>query len=397
VNTNLKKPLVYVVPDIERALGREPIGDYFIIANRTPYAETIALKYPDNVKLIDGTYATSELLALPEVIRSIHAHDADVMVFIGNALVERTAEKSGIRLIHPKAELASQIEGKISQIEWLDDLASLLPTYTVGPLKDIRYDGHPLILQFGFSHTGEGTHLIDSTEKLKVFQTKFPERLARTLRYIEGDAFTVNAVVTPHRILVGSVSFQITGLAPFTDLPFATVGNDWKLPYTILKKEEGARIEEIARTVGTRMQAAGWRGLFGIDVIRETKTGTIYLIEINARQPASTTLESQLQRKAGPSLTLFEAHIQALRGEKIKGELQMIRDGAQLVQRVTKKRNRETLTVDTETLSKAGYGVIQYESNELNSDLVRITAETGIMSSRSSFNDRGDIIASSLS
>ena len=397
MNTTPKKPLVYVVPDIERALGREPIDDYFIVANKTPYSESIAVKYPDNVKLINGAYATSELLALPEVIKNIHAHDADTIVFIGNSIVERTAQKSGINLIHPKAELAGQIEGKISQIEWLGELATLLPPYKVGPLKNLQYENFPLILQFGFSHTGEGTHLIDSSEKLKEFQDKFPERLARTLRYIDGESYTVNAVVTEKRTLIGNISFQITGISPFTDLPFSTIGNDWKLPYTILKKEEGLKIEEIARAIGTQLQTSGWRGLFGIDVIREKNTGKIYLIEINARQPASTTLESQLQRKAGNGLTIFDAHIQALRGENIEGDIQKIKDGAQIVQRVTKKINRQTIHVDTNKLKNSGFDVIQYESDEPNNDLVRITSEVGIMNSPSTFNNHGDIISSSLS
>jgi hypothetical protein len=392
-----KKPLVYVVPDIERALGREPGGDYFVITNRTPYAESVAKKYPDNVYLIDGAYATSELLALPEVIKNIHLHDADVMVFIGNATAERAANAHGLRLIHPKAKLASQIEGKISQIEWLGPLASLLPKYKVGPLKNFHYDGYPLILQFGFSHTGEGTHLIDSEEKLARFQDKFPKRLARTLRYIDGEVFTVNAVVAGDTTLVGNISFQITGLAPFADLPYSTVGNDWALPQKILSPGQLTEIRSMAESVGKRLGEAGWRGLFGIDVICETKTGKIYLIEINARQPASTTLESQLQKKAGDGLTVFDAHIRALRGEKNVGTLQDIHDGAQIVQRVTKSRNKKTLHVDTDMIEMAGFGVIRYENDEPNSDLVRITSSTGIMSSPTTLNTHGKTISSSLS
>ena len=397
MNTNAKKPIVYVVPDIERALGKEPKGDYFIIANKTTYAESVRARYTDNVMLVDGAYATSELLTLPEVIKHIHAHDADVMVFIGNSIVERTAEKNGLHLIHPKAELASQIEGKISQIDWLGELASLLPPYKVGPLKELVYTDHPLILQFGFSHTGEGTHLIESKETLKVFQDKFPERLARTLRYIKGEPYTVNAIVAKDRILVGNISLQITGLSPFSDLPFSTVGNDWAFPRRSLSSDKIKKIESIAKDVGIQLRDTGWRGLFGIDVIHEPETGKVYLIEINARQPASTTLESQLQKKAGDGLTVFEAHMKALVGKSIEGDLQEIHDGAQLVQRVTKKRNRQTLIVDTKKLEQAGFTLITYESDDINHDLVRITSTKGIMDTPNTFNTHGKIITASLS
>jgi hypothetical protein len=43
------------------------------------------------------------------------------------------------------------------------------------------------------------------------------------------------------------------------------------------------------------MSAQGWRGLFGIDVIKDLERNAIHLIEINARQPASTSFEAKLQ------------------------------------------------------------------------------------------------------
>ena len=33
--------IIYIARDIERALGKAPEGDYFIITNRTPYSEDI--------------------------------------------------------------------------------------------------------------------------------------------------------------------------------------------------------------------------------------------------------------------------------------------------------------------------------------------------------------------
>lgn len=397
MDTTPKQPIVYVVPDIERALGREPGDDYFIVANRTAYAERIFAQYPQHVMLVDGDHATSELLALAQVRTYINDRHAKVMVFIGNSIVERTAEKNGLDLIHPKAELAAQIEGKISQIEWLGDLASLMPEYTIGPLKNLSYNNQPFILQFGFSHTGEGTHLIDSASALTAFQDKFPERLARTLRYVKGTAYTVNAVVSAQGILVGNTSLQITGLAPYTDLPFSTVGNDWAIPHILLSEQAHKEIRSIAESVGKRLLESGWRGLFGIDVIHEEHSGRIYLIEINARQPASTTLESQLQRRAGATETIFDAHLRALCGERVAQPLTEIRDGAQIVQRVTRSRTKESIHIDMHTLEAHNLDVIRYEKDDHNSDLVRITSPRGIMSSPSELNDLGKIITSSIS
>ena len=88
------------------------------------------------------------------------------------------------------------------------------------------------------------------------------------------------------------------------------------------------------------MSESGWKGLFGIDVIYDEERDQFKLIEINARQPASTTYESQLQSKfRGHGLTgstIFEAHLAALTDSPLTEKQIEINDGAQIVQRVTK-------------------------------------------------------------
>jgi len=120
----------------------------------------------------------------------------------------------------------------------------------------------------------------------------------------------------PTRSRPGNVSYQITGLKPFTDSQFATVGNDWGATASMLSSGEFRTIRDTIAKLGAKMQKENWRGLFGIDLIKDTKTGRLYLIEINARQPASSPFESALQEseraKGALGMTIFEAHIAAL-------------------------------------------------------------------------------------
>ena len=46
--------IIYVTRDIERALGKLPENDYYIITNKTPYAIETQEQYPHNVFLIDS-------------------------------------------------------------------------------------------------------------------------------------------------------------------------------------------------------------------------------------------------------------------------------------------------------------------------------------------------------
>jgi len=398
VNTNAKKPIVYVSRDIERALGKKPTDDYFIVTNKTKYSDSISNLYPKNVILVDaGTLLdTYELLERPDVAEIIQKHDAEILVFQNTSRIERLVKEKGWTLLNPSAKTSKTIEEKISQVSWLGKLAHYLPPHKITTIEKISFNGERFILQFNHSHTGEGTFVIENEEHLSNLREKFPKRECRTVSYIDGSVYTVNTVVADN-ILVGNVSFQITGISPFTDLPLSTIGNDWKMPYIALKKSQGAEIEKIAREIGERLKSYDWLGLFGIDIIIEKTTGNIFLLEINARQPASTTFESQLQKKKGDGLTIFDAHIRAIRNETIDTKLQVIRDGAQIIQRITKDRNKNTLNINKEKLSKIGCEIITYDNVENNKDLVRITSPHGIMSTPNTLNEYGEIIASSLS
>ncbi|MBI5134459.1 MAG: ATP-grasp domain-containing protein [Candidatus Taylorbacteria bacterium] len=396
---NLQKPVVYVTRDIERALGMEPSGSYFVISNDTAYGRKVREAYPDNVLLVRDRGETSvkdtevspryldtyDLLLMPEVQREISDRDADLLVFQNTPRIERLAKEKGWSLLNPSAMLSREVEEKVSQVAWLGEDASLLPPHRIALAKDARFEGAKFVLQWNHSHTGEGTYVIDSAEALSSVASRFPDRECRITRFVEGPVFTVNSVVA-EAIIVGNPSYQITGLAPFTDLPFSTIGNDWDLP----RDEEYAAVSEEVRKmairVGERLRLSGWYGLFGIDAVYDEKAGKTYLLEINARQPASTTLESKLQK----SDSIFEAHLSALLGLPAASGPEI--RGAQIVKRVT----REAYSIDEAALSDKGLSLIGYENTEHNKEILRIQSERGIMRAHNKLNDLGISIASCI-
>ena len=204
---------------------------------------------------------------------------------------------------------------------------------------------------------------------------------------------------------IGNVSYQITGMPPLTDSPFATVGNDWSLPHTLLNERHLDELRGIAEKIGAKMSDSGWKGLFGIDVIYDEERDQFKLIEINARQPASTTFESQLQAKfRGHGLvgsTIFEAHLAALTDSPLTEKQIEINDGAQIVQRVTNNQirrvglrteDRPSWTEKIAALNKAGYTTIPYSNTKPNSDFLRIQSDKGLMASHGKWNARGEKI-----
>jgi hypothetical protein len=384
-------PIIYITRDFERALPLIKQKSDFIITNSSTFAKKIAKK---NRRIIliseDHLLDTSELLRQSSVSKLINSYPgANLVVFKNTALIENICRMNGWKLLNPPASLSAKIEEKISQVEWLKDLSHLLPPHQIINGSKIKFSGRPFIAQFNRSHTGSGTFLINSTKIASEISSTFPNRPVRISKFIEGPVFTSNVVVSVNRnILLGPISYQITGLKPFTNNDFATIGNDWALPNKILSKQHIIEFTKIAQSVGKKLSDENWRGLFGIDVILDTVKNKIYLLEINARQPASTTFESELQSDK-KSTTTFDLHLMALLQKELNQMPTNISNGAQIILRVPDPHEPKDLSKIIKILEKSSFKTILYPNQKPGNDLLRIMSKKGIMSNHNRFNKTG--------
>ncbi len=375
-----KQPIVYVTRDIERALGLPPkTKNYFIVTNNTPFGKQVA-KTRSGILLIKSKTLldTRELLTHLSTVKFIKKiKNPHILVFKNTGAIETACKEQGWPLLNPSAELANKVEEKITQVEWLGKLTKYLPPHQILPCKKIKFTGEKFILQFNRAHTGSGTLLIETKKQLQEIQKQFPDRPARVTKYIEGPVFTSNNVEWNNTTFIGNISYQITGLWPFTERSFATVGNDWGLPYEFLNGTLAKQYCAMAGAIGKKLAASGWKGLFGIDVVFDEKNKKLHLIEINARQPASTTYESELQMKQKKKSidTIFEGHLASLLGLKnIPYEPAVITTGGQIIVKVTslfkeiKKQQKNII----KNAAGEGCRVIPYTNTELETDCLRI-------------------------
>lgn len=386
-----KQPVIYVSRDLERAIALSSQKHYYIISNGSPFAKRLQKSNPNIIlvskpKLLD----THELLEQPKIKKFINSlPDRQLMVFKNTALIEKICDKNNWTLLNPSARLAAAVEEKISQLEWLSDLQKFLPPHQVMQGKNLEWKNENFIAQFNRAHTGSGTMLIKSKSDVEEIRNKFPERPIRVTKFIEGPAFTSNNIVWGGKILPGPIMYQITGLAPFTQNRFATIGNDWELPNKLLNKSQKESYQKIVEEVGIKLAHDGWKGLFGIDAILDSKTGIMHLIEINARQPASTTYESQLQK----TNTTFEAHLSALLGlPNTNFTLTSVSNGSQIIQRVPADGALTDIKKKIKKLEKLDLNVILYTNKEPETDLLRIQSKKGIMLANNQFDELGEKI-----
>jgi len=328
-----KRKVVVIMRDAENASGF-PFLKYtnlHLITNTSDAGRILSRTFPNQIHLITETHTldTPDLLVHPSTINCI---DEDIVVFKNTPQIERIAEKHGWSIKNPPAELTKQIEEKINQASWLGEDASLLPAHTICSLKDIAWEQTPFIIQYNHAHSGEGTQYISTEEELTLLQKQFPDRIVKKSLFIKGSVYTSNVVIDTEHIYTGTVSYQITGRMPHTDLAFATIGNDWSFADTQLSPKQKEDYATIQERIGKKLQKSGWCGIAGIDMILDYTSNNFVLIEINARQTANVSMESLHTQ----GHTILETHLETLLHVQSLPPQKNIK-GAQLIARITKE------------------------------------------------------------
>jgi len=297
INKKIKTtPLLYITRNKRRALD---IGKLL-----TNYRIITASPLKDTAEIIEKTVIPKR---------------AAVIVFKNNSKIQRLSAEKGVKLLNPDFRLVEKYENKISQHQWLKKIIpGSLPKTIIGAPKFLLFDnvekefgGSSFICQFNRSHSGEGTQAIKNKKDWAGLKKRFPQRPLRFSKLIQGETFTINVCVWGKCIVLGNPSYQITGIKEFTDFPFAAVGNDWMYAKKNLSEKDLGNIKKITEKIGNAMVQDGWKGLFGLDFIRAS-SGNWFVVEVNARQPASVNLETNFQQKQGNGLTITTIHLAAL-------------------------------------------------------------------------------------
>lgn len=312
MNQQVKNPIFFVCNDPERALGLENIlDDYHIICTDNHPLLKIAkerrIKFfslAREEKKANPIFRNSNrLLQHHEVQRYIKKNTPkgvkpNIIVFKVSLQIEKTCEKLGYNLLNTTSALNKKFELKISQYNSLKTLQTYFPKTIISTLNKTTYAklkkalGEQMVIQYNRGHTGNSTVFIENEKDYVREKKKFRNRLARIAQYVQGDIYTLNACITRFGIVYGGISYQITGIEEFTSKKGGTIGNDWQYPKKITKKNQN-KIKEMLKRLEKELLAKGYRGMFGVDFIITPKQ-KISLIEINARQPASTPMHTKL-------------------------------------------------------------------------------------------------------
>lgn len=308
--------LFYICNDPERALGLDQVlPNYHIVCiDNSPL---IPLMRDNGIKVFSLGEEQKDANLLPRnsamLLKNQSAREyisantpegtkPNVIFFKISPRLEKLASLLDYNVLNTSSVLNRLFENKLSQFKELSNLDVGFPKQELIRLGHVSYDalsrsyGSNIVIQFDRGHTGNGTTFITNESEYRSLVQEFEGRDCRIAQFIEGEAWTINACATKFGTLHHGLSHQITGIPELTSQKGGTVGNDWsrtsELDETTIK-----RISEVTNTVGDDMVSKGYLGLFGLDFIIDFR-GFVYLIEINARQPASTGMHTQLMLKS---------------------------------------------------------------------------------------------------
>ena len=303
--------IFFVSPDPERALGLEGVVRNFTLLYTDQSSLGINLgqlsEGAHRISIPDPSFRkSSELLKLEDLHSIVEGLEGPnyLQVFKISPQIELQAERLGLVQLNTTSQMNRRFEQKISQYTEFEKagLEDVFPKSFIDIASEKKYLevsrelGERFVIQRNSGHTGSGTHFIESPEGFTQFKLKYGSHLVKFSEVIDGDSWTTNAVIYDGQAYFHGMSYQYTGISPLTSNPGTTVGNDWSQTDR-LSASELKSLDEIYDKVEKLLVSSGYEGLFGLDMI--TDGSRFYLIEINARQPASTGMHAKLNLRQG--------------------------------------------------------------------------------------------------
>lgn len=382
VNEKLElTPLIYISKDPERALGLEQyLQNYHILSIDNNHI-TKSLKNKLNIFSSEElnidlkSKTVVELLKSPKVIEHIKSISKDKLFYAQFFQFQKPSawhiQSLNGKVLNNSPEVNRVLEDKISQTKLFKDFNVSTPNNLITRLGEKPYQeitailGESIVIQLDRAHTGLGTFFAKNELEFNNLIERFKGNDVRVSSYINGESYTINSIVKKDgTVIYGPLQYQITGVKELTDNLGSTCGNDWSFGKE-LDSNTKLRIYSELNKIGAMLHSLTFIGHFGIDLLID-KDHNIYVIEVNARQTANSSLETKLAIKQDkvPLMLLNLCELLSIDYDVDQNEVIDL-DGSQVFLRTK---------VDTETINndvKSGVYRLQSDNSAINWDTLQ--------------------------
>ncbi len=254
------------------------------------------------------------LLGNKEVIDYIDRNGTGVVLFVMfDAETEKRALELGLRIALPPRELRERIDSKVVTTRLGNEAGVRSAPNAMGRAKSYKKLlkiakeaklGKDLVVQTPYGDSGRTTFFIRSLDDWNAYAEDLVGEDLKIMRRINHLPGTVEAVATRHGTLVGPIQTDLTGYAELTPYRGGWCGND-AFP-SVFNAKTRKRIRKMARRLGKRLYAEGYKGAFCMDFLLDTDDGSVYLGEINPRISGASPLTNLITATyGGVPLLLF--------------------------------------------------------------------------------------------
>ena len=207
-----KNNIIYVTNDPERSLGIEKIVDNFhtlciddsYILNFLNHYYSLK-KINPNINIFRNS---NKLLQQEKVKQYLENLDNKSFMFFKIAPNLEITLKNEL-ILNTQSILNRKYENKITVSEIFKDIVP--PTIMINlnnySYRDISNKlGDQFVIQFSRGQSGNTTFFINNNDEFEDIKREYPLRIAKAVKKIEGEYYTVNGIITKDSILIGFLS-----------------------------------------------------------------------------------------------------------------------------------------------------------------------------------------------
>jgi predicted ATP-grasp superfamily ATP-dependent carboligase len=227
-------------------------------------------------------------------IQKNHQAPIAIMPFKPSAKIDFLAKKHNFKVIANDFKLNRFLEDKIEFYKFCKKyrLPTIVSSIDKFNQKNFaKYSqGKTIVIQSHFGWAGNSTF---SSNNFKDIKNKIlPNTIVKYSPLLSGYSITNNCCLTRFGLIQSPPALQYTGLKPYTDNPFTTVGRQWP---AFISPKISKKIKQLTNKFGKIIKKMNYKGYFGLDFF--VTDNKVYLLECNPRLTASFAFYHQLEEK----------------------------------------------------------------------------------------------------
>jgi hypothetical protein len=241
------------------------------------------------------------LLQHPEVqdyikTRSVDGRAGKAMFLMFNEETERLAEKIGLEIMFPSAEMRTFLDNKVNTNRIAEKAGVACVPYVLSKvdnykhLRKISKDlGTELVIQTPFGDSGHTTFFISNEEDYLGYADEIEdEEEVKIMKRIRCRGTAIEACVTRHGTIVTPLMTELVGFKQLTPYEGGWCGNE--IYPDAFTPELRKKAVEYTQLFGNQLREEGYKGYFELDFLIDQDNGEIYLGELNPRVTGASSI-----------------------------------------------------------------------------------------------------------